>query len=145
MYVEGDFEEKYTPTIGLSIYEKELQFSKTLKTTFYFFDMGGLKSFAKIRRNFYNDTQAVLILFDTFRLETLENIYEWIEEAHHFIKGSNIPYFLIGNKIDLVENRDNLKNKAADLIKATNLRYFKTSALTGEGIDELFMYLALNC
>ncbi|MFX1453197.1 MAG: GTP-binding protein, partial [Promethearchaeota archaeon] len=80
MFVNSEFIEEYKPTIGLSIIDKELQIMKDMKITFSLFDLGGLKSFAKIRRHFYNHSRAVLIVFDYSRKETLDMINEWIEE-----------------------------------------------------------------
>ena len=144
MFVHGEFIEQYKPTIGLSIIEKEFQILKDMRITFSLFDLGGKKSFAKIRRHFYNHSKAVFIVFEYSRQETLEMINEWIEEARHFIKDSSILYILVGNKIDKLENREEIKNNAYNFAEQYNFQFFETSALTGEGLDELFMCLTSN-
>jgi small GTP-binding protein len=144
MYVNGDFFEEYIPTLGLSIINKELQIMKDIKITFSIFDLGGLKSFAKIRRHFYQHSKAVLIVFDYLRPETLKMIDGWIDEARQFIKDSTIPYIIVGNKIDKLENKEEIRTYAEQLAKQYNFQFFETSALTGEGLDELFMYLTSN-
>lgn len=144
MYVSGEFLEEYKPTIGLSIIDKELQIMKDVKITFSLFDLGGLKSFAKIRRHFYKHSKAVLIVFDYSRPETLEVINEWIEEARHFIKDSTIHYIIVGNKIDKLDNREEIRANAKKIANQYNFQFFETSALTGEGLDELFMCLTSN-
>ncbi|MFX0082335.1 MAG: GTP-binding protein [Candidatus Hodarchaeota archaeon] len=141
MYREGIFEEIYKPTIGISIKEKKLQISKDFNLFLYLLDLGGLKSFAKIRKFYYNYSNAVLILFDYTKTETFNNISDWIEELRKFIKNKSIPVVLIGNKIDLVENREEIRIKAENLAEQYNIPFFETSAYTGEGIDELFTYL----
>ena len=144
MYLNGKFEKDYKPTIGISITKREFPITKEINLTLYMLDLGGSKSFAKVRRFYYKDLKAVLILFDYSKVETLENIKEWIEEARHFIKEASVPYILIGNKIDLLENGDPIKTRAKNLADQYKFTYFETSALTGEGIDELFIYLASN-
>ena len=143
MYISGNFIEEYKPTIGLSIIEKELQITKRVKIRFYLFDMGGLKNFAKVRKFYYNISRvnAILILFDYTRMETLENVNEWLDEAKHFIKNNSIHYILIGNKIDLIDNREELREKAEQMANQYNCQLFETSAFTGEGIDELFTFI----
>ena len=64
-----------------------------------------------------------------------------IEESRHFIKNKSIPIVLIGNKIDLIENREDIKDKVQNLAERYNFPFFETSSFTGEGIDELFTYL----
>jgi small GTP-binding protein len=147
MYINGIFEKDYKTTIGISIVEKELQITKKIKITFLILDMGGLKSFAKVRKFYYkiSKAKAILILFDYTRIESLEKINEWLEEARFFTKSSSIQYILIGNKIDLIENRDEIRQKAEIIANQNNCLFFETSALTGEGIDEIFTYIAFNC
>jgi small GTP-binding protein len=146
MYINGKFEKNYKPTIGLSIFEKKLQITKRTNVILYIFDMGGLKSFAKIRKYYYkiSNPKAIIILFDYSRIETLESVNEWLKEAKFFVKDNPILYVLVGNKIDLVENREEIKKKAEQIANKNNCLFFETSALTGEGIDEVFMYLAFN-
>lgn len=141
MYINGIHDEEYHPTIGVNIVEKELQIAKNMMITFYLFDFGGLKSFAKVRKNFYDDSKAVIILFDCSKSETFDQISEWIEEARHFIKDTSVSYIIVGNKIDLIEDRESIINKATNLANQYGFHFFATSANTGEGLDELFMFL----
>ncbi|MHA1988011.1 MAG: Rab family GTPase [Promethearchaeota archaeon] len=143
-YCKGTFNDTYKPTIGISIIEKELQISKNYNLLLFLLDLGGIKSFAKIRKFYYTYSNAVLILFDYTRLETFDNIIDWIEETNQFIKDKSIPIVLIGNKIDLATNRENIRNKALNLAEQYSFPFFETSARTGEGIDELFTYLISN-
>lgn len=141
MYNKGSFNPNYKPTIGVSIIEKKLQISKNYHLHLSLLDLGGLKSFAKIRKFYYNYSNAVLILFDYTKIETFNNLSDWIEESRHFIKNESIPIVIIGNKIDLTENREDIKVKAQNLAEQYNFPFFETSSFTGEGIDELFTYL----
>ncbi|MHA2180315.1 MAG: GTP-binding protein [Promethearchaeota archaeon] len=143
-YCMGAFEDAYKPTIGISIIEKELRISQNYNLQLFLLDLGGTKSFAKIRKFYYDYSNAVLILFDYSRIETLNNISDWIEETNQFIKDKSIPILLVGNKIDLADDRENLKSKAQNLAEQYNYPFFETSALTGEGIDEIFAYLISN-
>jgi len=143
-YSRGTFSDDYKPTIGISIIKKELQISKNYNLQLFLLDLGGIKSFAKIRKFYYGYSNAVLILFDYSRIETFDNIIDWIEETNKFIKDKSIPILLIGNKIDLVNDREDLRLKAQGLAEQYDYPFFETSALTGEGIDELFLYLISN-
>jgi small GTP-binding protein len=138
MYLNGKFGNDYIPTIGLSINKKSFEITKNMSIEFQIFDMGGLKSFKKLRKHYYQDAKVVIILFDYSKLNTLENINEWIEESRHFIKNNSANYYLVGNKIDLINDRDLIRNSALDLSLHYSFSYYETSAYTGEGIDELF-------
>ncbi len=144
MYVNENFKEEYSPTIGVSFVEKEFQITKEIKLIFHIYDMGGLKCFAKIRKTYYQSAEAVIIMFDFSKFDTMDEIYDWIEEARKFTDAEKIPYILVGNKVDLIENRTEISNKVNEFAQQYNLTYFETSALTGEGLDELFMHLTLK-
>ena len=146
MYCGVNFNENgaYKPTIGISINEKELQVSRNFNLTLYLLDLSGLKSFVKIRKFYYKYSDAVLVLFDYTNISTFERITDWIEESRHFLKNKTTPIILIGNKIDKIEDREDIKSKAYKLAEQYNFPFFETSAITGQGIDELFTYLISN-
>jgi len=146
MYCDSNSNENglYKPTIGISLNEKELQVARNFSLTLYLLDLSGLKSFLKIRKFYYKYSDAVLILFDYSNANTFERITEWIEESRHFLKNPDTLIILIGNKIDKIKDRQEIKSKAFKLAEQYNLPFFETSAITGEGIDELFTYLISN-
>ena len=141
MFCNEEFEHSYKPTIGISIKEKKLQISRDINLSLTLLDLGGLKSFIKVRRFYYKYANAIFFLFEYERTETLDKISDWIEESRHFLNNKTIPFILIGNKIDKIENRDEIKSRAINLAEQYNMTFFETSAITGEGIDELFAFL----
>ncbi|MBA7655418.1 hypothetical protein ES703_63322 [subsurface metagenome] len=54
------------------------------------------------------------------------------------------PYIVVGNKLDKLDNREKIKDNAEKLAKQYNFQFFEASALTSEGLDELFMCLTSN-
>ena len=49
---------------------------------------------------------------------------------------------LCGNKVDLIEQRKIKTEDANKLATELNMKYFETSALTGQNIDSAFYFLA---
>ncbi|MBD3215808.1 MAG: GTP-binding protein [Candidatus Lokiarchaeota archaeon] len=144
LYANQEFIEAYKPTIGISVAEKELQITQQIKSTLYLFDMGGLKTFAKIRKYFYQklDAKTIMIVFDYTREETLNDVSDWFDEANLFNKESEVNYILVGNKVDLIDDTGHLRIRAEEIAMKHNCQFFETSAQTGQGIDELFMNIA---
>lgn len=153
LYVNGECDTTYKATIGISLLTKELQISKSLSLLFQIFDMSGLRSLAKVRKTYYtqlissqnesgNVHSVVLVIFDSSQEHSLENTKYWLEESRRFIDNSKVPYYLLANKIDLVENREDIRSKAESLAAQYNCTYIETSAITGEGLDEIFTDLA---
>ncbi len=156
LYINGDYITDYKPTIGLAIYSKDFPLSKTVNLTFHMFDMSGQKNLAKIRKlcflQFFiqsqlnnNCTNAFFVVFDSTKPETLKNTRYWLDETRKFINHSNVPFILVANKIDLIDNREEIQGMARSILEEYNCQYIETSAITGEGLDEIFTILATKC
>ena len=115
-----------------------------------FWDLAGQVSFDKLRKNFYNGTSAAIIVFsheiDTELGEkSFKNIIKWSGDVRKY--SEDIPIILFGNKIDLIDIKD-LENSNDLLRSNTNISelvrdfnffgYYKTSALSGEGVTGAF-------
>ena len=138
------YEKKYIPTIGISILEKEINYPEEESIVLNLFDLGGIKSFAKVRRHFYKYTDILVIVFDYSRIESLKEVEEWIDESSLFLNCDEIPYILVGNKIDLIESQSALREEALNLSKDRKFLLFETSCVTGNGITDLFDFLSVN-
>ena len=138
------YEKKYIPTIGISILEKEINYPEEESIVLNLFDLGGIKSFAKVRRHFYKYTDILVIVFDYSRIESLKEVEEWIDESSLFLNCDEIPYILVGNKIDLIESQSPIREEALNLSKERKFLLFETSCFTGKGITDLFDFLSVN-
>lgn len=138
---DDSFVENYHPTLGISVIEKELEMVPHKSIKVNIFDLSSLKSFGKVRKYFYTYASAVLIMFDYSREETFNDIEDWINEARHFIGEKEIPFIIVGNKVDLYANNYELKKRAEQIAVDHNYRFFETSIRNNQGLDELFKYL----
>lgn len=70
--------------------------------------------------------------------ESFMHLRSWLNSVKEAVDTSKIPIILVGNKCDLVDERQvshqEIKERADDL----NLPYFETSALNNIGISEAF-------
>ena len=65
----------------------------------------------------------------------------WLEfvQAHSRREAGSYPLFLVGNKLDLEDERQVTAEEAEALAAEFGAKYMETSAKTPEGVDELFM------
>ena len=142
-FVQGSFADSYKATIGTNIHKKECDFDdlKT-KVRFVIWDLAGQAQFARVRRTYTQNAEAGLLVFDTTRRETYDNVKNWYKEI---TDGSpNISLILCGNKVDLVDKRTVSKEEAQGLADELSLSYFETSAKDGTGVDDAFKMLAFQ-
>lgn len=124
-------------TIGAAFISKELNIDgKTLKLDIW--DTAGSEKYKSLTPMYYRDARAAIIVFDVTRPETVEAATEWISELREHGKGDCI-LICAANKCDLVGERKVSQQEIQDFAFANQVAVWKeTSALNGEGIQELF-------
>ncbi|MFX0011641.1 MAG: GTP-binding protein, partial [Candidatus Hermodarchaeota archaeon] len=164
MFVEGNFLEVYRATIGLNVLSHEfIAFGN--KINIMLWDIGAQKYFKRYRKTYYNGAQAAFIVFDLTNRKSFENINYWNNELQEFMENKDIPIIIVGNKTDLVEQRQVSYEEGIQLAKDlsmltsfsdstsmsdysdlsgiedsshTKISYIETSARTGERIQDAF-------
>lgn len=145
------FKSTYMETVGSDFSAKSITFEHNLKTVivnFQIWDLAGQPKFQGIRQMYYTGSQGLIFVFDLTRVDSLDNIKNWVEEA---LKNNlkNLPCLLIGNKVDLEEEGVPICDPESDLqiaefihkklnnssVQVNNIR---TSAKTGFNIEQSF-------
>jgi len=148
-YTTGSFQKDYISTLGaqFSNYEEMIE-GKRVKL--FIWDIAGQKTFEVMRRKFYKGSSGAIIVFSHApeELESFNHIEKWLNELNKYC--GDIPIALFGNKVDLINENDLISNEDTvnsdfNVGKFVNengiLEYFKTSALTGQGVIEAFQKL----
>ncbi|MFW9781909.1 MAG: GTP-binding protein [Candidatus Heimdallarchaeota archaeon] len=142
-FVEDSFLTDYKSTIGTSIMKKECDFEGLeSKVRFVIWDLAGQSQFKRVRQSYLSKAEAGILVFDVTRRDTFDNLEGWYKESRDV--SPTISLILVGNKIDLVEDRVISTEEGEGLAKRLNLSYIETSAKTGENINDAFKMLALQ-
>lgn len=140
-FVEGKFEKDYKATIGTSIMKKECRIKGTdTKVKFTIWDLAGQDQFKRVRKTYFQNARAGLVIFDVTRRETFDNIEKWVTEARQ--AAPNILLMIIGNKIDLEDQRQVTLEEGKQRAEELGIPYFETSALDSDLVLEAFEMLA---
>ena len=152
-FVEGTFTREYLVTLGVEItkYGREVRGDEV---NLIFWDLAGQDQFSKVRQRFFSGTSAAILVFSHEQNEEGEKSFRHLQKWLDHIRENcgDIPIILFGNKIDLIDETlqfdknypksdEKLKKLASDL---GLLDYFKTSALTGEGVMSSFRVLTFE-
>ncbi|NVM18462.1 MAG: GTP-binding protein [Candidatus Lokiarchaeota archaeon] len=149
-FVENKFSLDYRSTLGLNVLTHSMNFYGN-EVNFMLWDLGGQDYFKRFRKTYYMGTQAAFIVFDVCERETFANVNVWYKELEDFLDNKNIPIVIVGNKIDLSDQRiiqykegialvDDLLQQNSD----GDFSYIETSALTGENIRDAFSLIAYH-
>lgn len=139
--VHDRFDANRQLTRGVDFYSKIIIVNGT-EFNFIMWDFAGQDQFKTFLNGFVDGSLAAFIFFDLTRINTIENVQEWIVTLKEF---GNIPILLIGTKKDLVnpyESRSidefisEIKKEYENIIS-----YVKISSKTGENIKTAFEIL----
>ncbi|TFG12047.1 GTP-binding protein [Candidatus Thorarchaeota archaeon] len=146
-YLKDDFKESYTATIGVGMNVASFEFPEG-KVVLSVVDLGGQHSFTALRNRFYAGSQHVILVFDVTERATFDEIPKWFDnlvESVCISGAMTIPGSLVGNKIDLEQQRVVSNEEAENLARILSLKYFETSAKDGSHVSELFFHAAASC
>jgi len=141
-FATNQFEEKYLPTVGVSILKEPMELKEYNATVnLMFWDIAGQPQFYMLHRPYFNGADGMLLVFDITRSSTFSNVNNWYSAAVKYGL-SGIPRILIGNKVDLAEERKIILPMAEHLSEKLSAPYFETSAITGENVKLVFQKIA---
>jgi Ras-related protein Rab-11A len=140
-FVEDKFSFRYKLTIGADFLSKVIQKNDdTVKLQIW--DIGGQERYKFLRSSFFDGANGALIVFDLSRWHTFEDLDDWLTDLREYA-GANTPFAVIGNKVDLIDKRDELyeRENAEVFAKKEDTFYIETSAKTGEKVEKAFLNL----
>ena len=139
-YVDDSFLDLHMATIGLDYRLKTLILEEQKIVKIQLWDTAGQDKFRAITRNYYKGASGIILIFDVTNIKSYENIKKWINEIKDEIS-EKVSIVLIGNKIDNVQERKISKEQGEKLASEIGVKFFETSAKTGEGINESVFFL----
>ncbi len=141
-FVNDKFEENYICTLGYNVYEKLISYTEcTISLVIY--DIGGQEGYRDLRKRYAQGAHTAFIIYDITNQDSFIDIIKWKSDLIEF--AGNIPFIIIGNKMDLKDKRQVPKDKALKTsVELGALDFFETSAKTGNGIEDAFRQLAIK-
>ena len=102
-------------------------------------DTAGQEAFRAITRSYYKNSACAIIVYDITNKKSFENIKEWLTECKDSCS-KDIQIVIVGNKSDLEQKREVSQEEGRAFSEENNVAFFETSALNGEGINEVFQF-----
>ena len=139
-YVENKFLKHHLSTIGIDFLSKTLKIKdKEIKLKIW--DTAGQERYRQITSHIYKDADGIILVFDVTSEESFNQITDWMEQIKNNVSKEEVNLILIGNKCDLADRMVE-KERGEKMAEKLKIKYFETSALTGQGINEAFEELA---
>jgi Ras-related protein Rab-5C len=116
--------------------------SKTYR--FEIWDTAGQERFKSLGGLYYRAAKAAFVIYDITSMVSFKKAKEWVSELHENADQS-VVIALVGNKVDLSENRKVTRSEAKQYADENGLLFYEVSAKTGSNIKEAFIETAEKC
>jgi len=139
-YISNEFNKSYFCTIGTELFKKELFVGENKKVNLFIWDTCGQERFRTVTRQYYRNTQAILLVFDLTNEKSFTDLDSWFQEASNYINDKNCLFFLLGNKYDETKLIKIDNNIIKEFMRKypTIIKYFEVSACNGHNINNAF-------
>ncbi len=135
-YVLDVFSDEYISTFGAKVSKKVITFGD-VELTMMIWDILGQKSGASMHSAYFSGANGAFIVCDGSRPETLDSLNSWYQEFTRV--AGKVPVIPLANKCDLPSEVTDDSLASASRVVSQDFR--RTSAKTGEGVEEAFLQL----
>ena len=143
-FVQETFNNQTSPTIGAAFLTKVVQTSFG-SVRLQLWDTAGQEKFKTLTPMYYRSSGVAIVVFSLTQKETFESVKQWCEDLRNK-SAPNTKLVIVGNKNDLVDERVISKEQFDEIAKMLKADYYtECSALTGDGVAELFQNVAEMC
>ena len=139
-FVRSLFSDKYHTTVGVKVDKKVVALGQE-QMDLLLWDLYGEDEFQRIRASYLRGSSGYVLVVDGTRRETLEKAVVLQNRTEETI--GKVPFVLVVNKADLAEKWE-IDDAALEELNKRGWPAFKTSAKTGEGVEQAFLALARN-
>ena len=135
-YLKGQFQENSKATVGVEFGSKLFKIDNhNIKAQIW--DTAGQEKYKAITGAYYKGSKGAFVVYDITRKETFDSADRWINDLK-VSADPKINIMLIGNKSDLEDKREVLKEQGEEKARSFGCAFLETSALNGDNIDKGF-------
>jgi hypothetical protein len=137
-FVTSIFSDKYLTTVGVKIDKKAVKVGDR-DVTLVLWDINGQDEFQDVQESYLRGMSGYLLVVDGTRRATLETVAQ-LQQRAEAVAG-NVPFVVVLNKSDLAAEWQ-VDERGIVKFAERGWTIVRTSAKTGEGVEETFLKLA---
>ena len=108
----------------------------------YVWDTAGQERFQSLCVTFYRGADCCVLVYDVSRRDSYDKLVKWKNAFINATNDPNIPFIIIGNKLDMGSRVNPFSVKSDWLDTNEAHAHIQASALTNQNVDEAFMSVA---
>jgi len=139
-FADDNFTDSYISTIGVDFRFRTITIDKkTVKLQIW--DTAGQERFRTITSAYYRGADGIIMVYDVTSQESFDHVEEWLSEVDRYAN-ENTSKLLLGNKADLIDDRQVAEETAHKFAEKLNIPFLETSAKTATNVDQAFLTMA---
>lgn len=138
--IDDAFSYESKPTIGVEFKSHTCKCGdETVKINIW--DTAGQEKFRSISKAYFRNAVGALLVFSFSDRESFDHLNIWLNDLHSLCP-ENAIIILVGNKVDLTQDRVISNTEAQLFAERHGLDFFETSAFTSYNVSDTFAQLA---
>ena len=138
-FTDGSFNPNHSVTIGL-YYRITMINIEGKKIKLQIWDTPGNDRLRTIVNTFYKGAHGIILMYDVTDKRSFNELNLFINNIKNYCN-NNIKVVLVGNKCDS-SDRVITEEEGKKFAEKYNIKFFETSAKTGQNINEVFQYIS---
>lgn len=138
-FMYDEFVENYEPTVADNYRKKVVLDGEEVGIDVL--DTAGQQDYGAIQDNYFRNSEGFLCVFSITDLDSFEATADFREQILRVKEDENVPFLLVGNKLDLEDERQVSVEAAKNRAYQWNVNYVETSAKTKAHVDKAFFDL----
>ncbi|XP_030295625.1 ras and EF-hand domain-containing protein isoform X2 [Sparus aurata] len=139
-FCEGRFHPSTIATVGIDYSVKTLTLDN-MQVAMQLWDTAGQERFRSITKQFFRKADGVVLMYDVTVEESFRAVKPWLTNVQE-AAGEGIPILLLGNKMDMDEERQVSFKEAEQLAYESKVMFSEVSAYTAKNVTESLTHLA---
>jgi small GTP-binding protein len=142
--IGNDFQEEQISTIGIDFFMLNKIDNNGNKIALKLYDTSGQEAYKSMAINILRTIDAVIFMYDITNQKTFNNLEEKWFKVNDIVDLKSIVLCLVGNKNELIDNREVSYEEGENLAKKYNMAFFEVSVKNNSNIEEVISSVANN-
>jgi Ras-related protein Rab-1A len=139
-FAYGTFTDSYVHTLGVDFIVKSIKLNNyTVKLQAW--DTAGQERYAGVRPIYFRGARGAVLVFEVSQRQSFVNAEKWFMQIRRY-SGPSVPIVLVGNKVDLVDQREVTEDEVKLYASQKGMPYIETSAKTDHRVVDVFQKIA---
>lgn len=139
-FAQEGFNIQEAPTLGVGLYIRCIPATKSGRIfKLQVWDTSGKARFQMVSGGWYQGASVYVFVYDTCSRRSFDRLNHWLEQSGWSKRDhSKVVGLLVATHTDCVTYREVEEESGKDYADAHSLHFYETSALTGDGVQEVF-------